>query len=255
MEPNDIDHIYRDGRHYDQLFGAPDVTFWVEQAHAVGGTVLEMGCGTGKISIPLAEAGLDVVGLDMSEAMLAEARRKTDGSSLTVEWTQGDMREFELNREFGLIILPSNNLCHLLTIEDVARCLGCVRRHLRTGGRFIISVFVPNMRVLLRDPTEEALMFEYQDPDGRGEVVVTDTATYEPHTQIRRIITCQKIPGESPVYGHLNMRMFFPQELDALVRCNGFRMIDKYAGLDRKPFDAEAKHQVIVAETADSTIG
>jgi len=198
---------------------------------------------------------VDVVGLDRSEAMLAEARRKTDGSDLAVEWIQGDMRAFDLEGRFGLIILPSNNLCHLLTIEDVERCFGCVQKHLLARGRFIISVFVPNMRMLLQDPSDEGVLSEYQDPDGRGEIVVTATATYGPHTQIRRNITCQKIPGQSPIYGHLYMRMFFPQELDALIRHNRFHIIDKYAGLDRTPFDAEAKHQVIVAERAQNKSG
>ena len=93
-------------------------------------------------------------------------------------------------------------------------------------------------------------MSEYEDPDGRGKVVVTASLVYEPDTQIERNTTCQKIPGQPPIFGHLHMRMFFPQELDALVKYNGFHIVNKYAGTDETPFDSKAEYQVIVAEMA-----
>ena len=119
----------------------------------------------------------------------------------------------------------------------------------------MIAVFVPDMRLLLQESSYEELISEYQDPDGIGEVVVTVTSTYEPDTQIKRNTTWQKTSGLSPVVGHLDMRMFFPQELDALVRYNGFQITDKYAGLDKTPFNSKARLQLIVAEIAHNKNG
>lgn len=92
------------------------------------------------------------------------------------------MRDFDLGRRFRLIILPSNNLCHLLDIAAVESCFRGVRNHLAAGGHFVITVFVPNLKLLLQDPSEEKVMSEYDDPDGKGKVVVTCKSLYESDT-------------------------------------------------------------------------
>jgi SAM-dependent methyltransferase len=255
VKAEDIDHIYRDGRHYDRLFGPPHLPFWLELAHQLGGPILELGCGTGNISIPLTEAGFEVVGLDLSEAMLREARNKTQGRDIPVQWVYGDMTQFSLDRRFSLIILPSNNLCHLLSIEEVEGCFQCVRNHLANAGRFVIDVFVPYLKLLIQEPSSKEVLSEYDDPDSGGRVVVTVTSVYEPHTQIKRNITCQKSPGRPDVIGHLDMRMFFPQELDALLKYNGFRIHQKYGDYDRNEFGKNSGKQLIVAAAAQERNG
>lgn len=247
MKGNDIDHIYRDGRHYDRLFGSPDMPFWLELSRQVGSSILELGCGTGKISIPLAEAGFEVVGLDLSAAMLKEARRKTNNKGLPVRWVQGDMTQFSLGQRFNLIILPSNNLCHLLSLAEVEKCFKCVLDHLANGGQFVITVFVPNLKLLIEDSAREEIMSEYDDPDGRGRVVVTVTSEYESDTQIKRNTTHQKFPDRPEVIGHLDMRMFFPQELDALLKYNGFRVLRKYGDSKMNKFGKGSGMQIIIA--------
>jgi SAM-dependent methyltransferase len=93
MTAREIDAIYRDGAHYDRLFGPGYVDFWLSRAQAAGGPVLELGCGTGKLAVPLAEAGFSVVGLDNSPALLEFAAGKSDA----VRWIDGDMRSFDLD--------------------------------------------------------------------------------------------------------------------------------------------------------------
>ena len=187
----EIDAIYRDGAHYDRLFGRGYVEFWLAQARIRGGPVLELGCGTGKLSIPLAEAGFSVAGLDNSPALLQFAASKNED----VNWIEGDMRGFDLDERFALIMLPSNNLGHLHTPEDFESCISSVKRHLLPGGAFVIDVFVPNLALLLRDAEEEYVLDDYESPEGQGRVCVMARSRYESTTQIMRTTTIRKVAG------------------------------------------------------------
>jgi SAM-dependent methyltransferase len=241
-------HIYRDGRHYDRLLpGAnQDLAFWTDQARRYGDPVLELACGTGRITIPLARQDFQMTGLDCSPAMLTEARKKSTAANVDVTWIEADMRHFDLAKTFSLIILPANTLCHLLSLADFEACVACVRKHLAPGGRFVIDVFVPKMELLVEKPGERFPFSEYDDPDGRGKIVVTESYVYEPDTQIKRITTHHAIPGEEETEGELNMRMYFPQELDALIKYNGYIIDDKYGDYDQRPFDIQSEKQLVV---------
>jgi SAM-dependent methyltransferase len=264
---NDIDAIYRDGAHYDRLFGRGYVEFWRSRAKVTGGPILELGCGTGKLSIPLAEAGFSVVGLDRSSALLQFAASKCSD----VQWVEGDMRSFDLDEQFALIMLPSNNLGHLHTPEDFERCTACVKRHLRPGGIFVIDVFVPNLRGLLRDPDEEYVLDEYDDPDGTGRVRVMARSRYESVTQILRTTTrrahagdtaggnasdnadntAAEADGRPDLMGSLDLKMYFPRELEALVRSNGLRLAARYGDHDLAPFDDDSRFQILFCANAE----
>jgi SAM-dependent methyltransferase len=244
-----IDHIYRDGRHYDQLFAGAneDLAFWISQAKKYGEPVLELACGTGRVTIALAKEGFSTTGIDNSEAMLKEARRKSVEQGVAVAWVEADMRDFDLGKTFSLIILPANALCHLLTLDDFEACLASVKRHLTREGKFIVDVFVPKMELLVDKPGERFPFSEYDAPDGQGRIVVTESYSYEPDTQIKRIKTFHSFPGqEEEIEGELNMRMYFPQELDALLKYNGFVIEDKFGNYEQADFTAESGKQLIV---------
>src|SRR5262249_27718354 len=140
-----------------------------------------------------------------------------------------------------------NTLCHLLTIADFEASMACVRRHLRPQGRFVVEVFVPDLRMLLQPPGERRLFSAYEDPDGRGRVVIWETSVYHPATQIKHNTLHYEWPDQvAEEVGSLPMRMYFPQELDALFRYNGFDIEAKYGGLDRRPFEASSSMQIFV---------
>ena len=247
--------IYLDGRHYDRLYPAKQDeaawSFWVEAARRGGGAALELACGTGRLAIALAQTGCQVTGLDLARPMLDEARRKAAAAGVEVEWTQADMTDFYLDRRHGLIALVGNALCHLLDLTAFERCMSSVRSHLAVGGRFIISVFVPDCRLLLRDPDRRYPFGRYEDPDGHGTVVVTERSTYEPNTQIKRVRTFHQFPGAGEeVVSTLDLRMYYPQELDALLRYNGLAIEAKYGDETGKPFGPESSRQVIVCRLA-----
>lgn len=239
------DDIYLDGRHYDAMFpdAGKEVKFFA--AHARG-TVLELACGTGRVAIPLAQAGFSVTGIDYSEGMLETARQK----SSAVEWVQGDIRDFHLDRPFSTVIFVFNALCHLLTIDDFEACMRCVRQHLAPDGRLIIDVFVPDLRILTRPADSIFLFNEYTDPDGSGSVMVMSSSRYEPDTQINRITTYHRFSNAPEKQGSLNMRMYFPQELDALLKYNGFVIEHKYGDYEGGAFSAKSEQQVVMCRLA-----
>ncbi len=249
-----IAQIYQDGRRYDRLFGDvdQDLPFWIAQTSRYGHPVLELACGTGRVMLPLAKEGFQVTGVDSSSAMLDEARRKAAQANLSVEWVETDIRTFDLGRTFPLIILPANALCHLLHSRDFEACIASVRRHLAPQGRFIVDVFVPDAARLVDKPGERFPFAEYDDPDGRGKIVITESYVYAPDTQIKHVKTHSAIPGqEEEVEGAFTMRMYFPQELDALLKYNGLAIQHKYGDYDESPFGAESQKQIIVCTLSE----
>lgn len=234
-----VSSIYRSGKFYDLIFpaGAESVRYWSSLAQAYGDPILEIMCGTGAISIPLAQQGYRVTGLDLAETMLAEAKRKAEVAGVGVEWISGDVRNFELDEKYRLIFLPSNSICHLLTREDLEACLAAVARHLLPDGRFAVQVFVPSLVMLVKPQEQEQQFAEYIDPDSGEPVVITQRSWYDSATQIRHNQLFKRMGNHDAVPdGELDMRMYFPQELDALFWYNGFAIEHKFGGTDRRPF-------------------
>src|SRR5262245_25847419 len=129
--------------------GEGDVAFYRRLAAEQGGPVLEIGCGTGRVSVPLAGDGFEVVGVDLSEPMLrqAEARRASLPPAVATKLTfvQGDMTTLDLGRKFALIITPSRVFQFALTTAAQRAALGAMRRHLRPGGRLVLDLFDPRL--------------------------------------------------------------------------------------------------------------
>jgi len=146
-----------------------DIDFYLGFAREQGSPVLELAGGTGRVALELARAGFEVVGLEISEAMLEVARKKTqelpEDASKNVTWVQGDMRDFDLGRTFPLVIIPYRSFQHLETRADQERCLECVARHLESGGRFVLSLFAPSYERLVHKQLYNHLGTT-QTPDG-----------------------------------------------------------------------------------------
>ncbi len=249
MLPVDCTDLYSDGRHYDLQTGdfVADIPFYLRHIEKYGQPVLELACGTGRITIPLAERGIRITGLDASKPMLAHARRKATDKGIEVEWIHADCRRFSLTRKFGLIFIPYNSIAHLHDLESLEACLACVREHLAESGRFLIDIFNPRMDILMRAPNRRYPVAEYLDPDGAGKVVITENNIYDAASQINRIKWYYQVgSGEVERVVENNMRILFPQELDALLGYNGFDIEAKYGDYDETPFESHSPKQLIV---------
>jgi SAM-dependent methyltransferase len=122
-----------------------DVAFYVEQALHAGGPVLELGVGTGRIAVPVASAGVSVLGVDTSAGMLAVAQERAELAGVVelVELRQGDMRDPPVHGVFPLVAIPFRSLLHMETDVDRRAALQAVRKHLAPNGRFVFDVFTP----------------------------------------------------------------------------------------------------------------
>ena len=252
----DIDSLYLDGALYDRTFRVdmdlpwPDQRFWARQAERYGKQVLELGSGTGRVAVPLARAGCEVTGLDYSAAMIAQARRRVSKAGVQVAFVEGDMRDFHLGRTFDLVLLPKNTLCHLLTPADFAACLACVREHLRPGGAFILDVLVPSLKDLAYDPSEERPLWDVLDSGTGSTIHIRQRSHYDPHTQVDALTFTYSVDGRVDRTVELHMRMYFPEELDALLEENGFRLLWKAGDYTETPFGPEARLQLAASQPA-----
>jgi SAM-dependent methyltransferase len=255
MRPLDCADLYSDGRHYDLQNSSflEDIPFYLRQIQKHGQPVLEVACGTGRITIPIAEKGIQITGLDVSEPMLAQARQKASQKNVAVPWIRADCRDFQLNQKFRLIFIPFNSITHLHDLESLEAFFSCVRTHLADRGRFVIDVFNPRLDILLRDPTRRYPVAEYADPNGRGKVIVTENNVYDAASQINRIKWYYKIGEGEKWMVENNMRILFPLELDELLHYNGFVIEKKFGDYNETPFESGSPKQLVVCSLCSST--
>ncbi|RNB92246.1 class I SAM-dependent methyltransferase [Brevibacillus fluminis] len=251
-----MNNMYSWADYYDLTQrGVPgDVPFYVETARKYGGDVLDLACGTGRVSIPLAEAGLEVTGMDLSSEMLTRAQVKAQeaGFSEQIAFLQGDMRKFELGKTFSVIMIPFRSFLHLLQIHEQMKTLSCIRRHLKPGGKLIMNVFVPKIEHLYEESEKMSLRSIFPLESGE-QVAMWDYTRYDHFQQLSEVTrTYERLSPQGvvteKVVGRFTLRYIFPTELHHLLRLNGFKVIERYGAFDKSPFDAKSSELILVAE-------
>ena len=237
--------LYDVPRYYDLLYTANHaVDHYVELAAARGGEVLELACGSGRLTLPLAARGLAVTGLDQSAAMLAAGRDKAARANLAVTWIEGDMARFELGRRFETIILPHNSLLHLLRTEDLLACFACVRAHLAPGGCFAFDIFNPSVELLARPRDRRRAFGKFDDPID-GTVIAEATPDYDAAAQVNRATVYFSAPGRPDFHVvPLHLRSIFPQELPLLVDRAGLVLESRHGDFAGGELTSASPHQV-----------
>ncbi len=244
--------FYYNGRHYDahQKDFAPDIPFYLEQSVNYGDPILELACGTGRVSIPIAKSGFDVTGIDISSSMLNSAAVDAAEAGVKINLIKGDIRNFEIEKKFALVIFPFNSLAHLLDFNSVNGCFGCVKKHLLPDGRFILDFMNPDFKYFTRDQSVAYPEAEYKDPDSDENVIVSYNNFYDRATQINHVKWHYKI-GDKHFDEDLDMRMFYPKELEALLIFNGFKIEYVYGSFDRDEFTTDSAKQIYVCSVRD----
>lgn len=237
----------------------PDVDFFVEAALDSGGPVLELGCGTGRILIPTARMGVEIVGLDSSPSMLAICRQLVSAEPPHVRTLAstiyGDMRRFDLGRKFALVTIPFRPFQHLVTVEEQLACLNCIHRHLRPEGRVILDLFNPSLEALTGPVgPESAPEAEFSMEDGRRvtrrfRVAARDLARQV--NDIELIYEVQHADGRAERLVHaFPMRWIFRFEIEHLLARAGLEVIALYSGYDKSPFGSTYPGELIVVAQA-----
>jgi SAM-dependent methyltransferase len=240
-------------RFYDGAYGqsaqvGPDVAFYQGLAREAGGPVLELGCGTGRVLIPIALDGIPCTGLDASQHMLAALRAKS--SVPTLRLVHAPMQRFDLRGDrFALIFSAFRVFQHLYTVQDQLDCLACVKRHLAPGGAFAFDVFSPRVARmgLLEEPETVDVRFE-QD----GESVARHVrVTREPIVQIQHVHFRYERTRNGEVVGNdeatFRMRWFHRYELEHLLARAGFSDVTFYGDFAKNPVGPDTPAFIAVA--------
>jgi SAM-dependent methyltransferase len=274
-EPILIDHNnleeFSDPVNYDMQDDSPvGISFYSALAQETGSPVLEIACGTGRVSIPIARVGIHVTGLDIVPGMLERARAKSAG--LPTRWIEADARSFELGERFRLIYLTGNAFQAFLTNADQKALLQCVGAHLHEDGLFAFETRNPRWANLnpagrgattksqqaqqhdqgsfayLETSEEEQEWPSYIDSSG-SEVRVSKTQVYDPVAQILHWTTYRRwheAEQEHTKTTRIALRFTFPQELTALLDYNGFAIIRQYGDWNLDPLTADSKSIIVV---------
>ena len=243
--------IYDDAEFYDLVHGGfaepKTLAFYEDKIARYGAPVLELACGSGAYIVPLTDKGVNIVGVDISDEMLDGAKEKAAARNLSIDVRKGDIRKFELNQKFPLILLLGNSFQHLLTHSDIENCLSAVKKHLTPNGRFIVEVFNPSLQILTRKTDENVLDSEYETPSGK--TVLTGKVNYDAATQINHIIWNyhNRTTNQTKKFA-FTMRQFFPQEFDYLFACNSFQIERKFGNRDGSAFESDSPLQIVIAK-------
>lgn len=240
---------FRDPETYDLECDAfdEDIPFLEQWAKSLGGPLLDLACGTGRMAIRLAAEGYQVTGLDIVPEMIGRARQKAALQGVSIEWVVADARRFQLGTQFRGIYMLMNAFQFLLTREDQEAMLARVREHLQADGFFLFETRNPSPRNLfqVRHPEPQA----YALPDG-GQLMVTEEQYYEPMTQIQHY-TCPHTwlhPGGQRRQKSLRtaLRYVLPQEMEALLFHNGFQILSCYGNWKQEPLRADSPAMIYV---------
>jgi SAM-dependent methyltransferase len=235
---------------YERLRGpSGDAAFYLGLARAGGGPVLELGCGSGRVLLPIAREGIPAVGLDSSEAMLAQLASKSPPQNLRLVHSR--MQDFDLSpQRFRLIFAGFRAFQHLLTVEDQLAALARVRAHLFGDGLFAFDVFAPR-----HDRLAQSEIAEVEDARvlREGEEIVRYASI--PRIDLARQVMDLRFRIERRRDGVLleetrwesSLRYFFRYELEHLLARSGFQVVEVYGGFDARPFDHVSGETVVLA--------
>ncbi len=248
---------------YDSVYSyvVDDIPFYVQAARESGGPVLELGCGTGRVSIPVAEARVDVVALDSSGEMLDVARRKASGltpDAGTLKLVQADMRDLDqaVDEKFNLVIIPFRGFLSLLSVEDQTRTLNGIKGCLAQGGKLIFNIFVPDLDMLVQEGDVPYHLRDVTDPDTAARFVLYHQSSYDNHDQViftRLIVEELDQQGTmvKRLYRDFQLRYVHRWEMHHLLQLSGFEVLDLFGDFEGSPFDESSTEMVWVARPFD----
>lgn len=238
-----------------------DVDFYIEEAVKTGSPVLEIGCGTGRVAIPLAAAGMEVTGLDSSPDMLELAMKKIitqdEMVQQRIELIPGDMRNFFLKRKFKLIIVPYRAFQHLIDTQDQKNALKCMREHLADDGKLIIDLFDPDIRMISEHSgsigTSMKKLMDFTDPETGNPVLLWDTRGYSQKDQIIDEYFIFEILNDRnevirKMYSYFKVRYFFRYEMEHLFELSGFKIEALYKDFHRSKFESGCEQIWVVSK-------
>ena len=245
---------FRDPVTYDLHCDAFDEDFPVieQWAQKLGGPLLDLACGTGRMSIHMALQGYAVTGVDIVPEMIAHARYKAAQRGVSIEWVVADARSFDVGKQFPFVFMLMNAFQFLLTREDYEAMLARVRAHLQPGGCFLFETRNPNDRNLRKVMHPDGQV--HTTADG-GQVLTSEAMYYDALTQIQHytgtLTFVQPDGKQREKKQRVALRYVYPQEMESLLHYNGFKIRTVYGSWQQEPLTADSPAMIYVCEKRD----
>jgi len=226
-----------------------DLPFWLSLADREGDPIVEWGAGTGRLAVPLAEAGFDVTAVELSERMVERGREKIEA----VEWVHGDMRSAELGRRHALAICAFNSFLCLLSVDDALAFLRNAREHLEPGGMLGIEVSAFSPEELVDPPGGPRLQHDFTRELSDGRLDRFSVSRYDAATQLLSMRLFYELYGtsgeqlENRRAHDLAIRVTGRDELVLMLRLAGFEVEAVYGGFWGEPFDAGSERLIVLS--------
>ncbi|WP_225986050.1 class I SAM-dependent methyltransferase [Psychrobacillus glaciei] len=206
-----------------------EIPFLIEWASKKRGTIIDLACGTGRITIPLAQNGFNLIGVDLHAGMLEQAKKKAEELQLKIEWLEQDCTQLDLNCKSPLIYMVGNSIQHFHTNESQNMLLSSIQTHLEEDGIFIFGTRFPSAEELLQPSTEEYWK-TYTDTTCNKEVDVYTISNYDALSQMQHYTTIRKFKNADGIVvdetrTHISLRYTYPKEMERLLLENGFDIL------------------------------
>ena len=235
-----------------------DREFYLNLCKEVDGKILELGCGTGRILIPIAEAGKEITGLDLSEHMLSVCQKKLSlldrDIQEKVNLIQGNMTNFSIDDQFNLVTIPFRAFQHLITVDDQLSCFKSIHHHLMANGLLIFDLFQVDLNIIKnRILNEEIEDFpEYELNDGRRlrrthRVTAFNTEDQFNDVELIYYLTAKNGITERIIHA-FPMRYFFRAEIEHLLDQCGFQIIHIYGDFDKSSLTENSLEMFFIAQ-------
>jgi SAM-dependent methyltransferase len=262
--PPVIDSYRLSAKYYDGAYSnmprLVDAPFYLEMAKELEGPVLEIGCGTGRVLLPIAREGIEIQGVDNSAPMLSVLREKLSHEEVSVRERvslyAGDMREFRLHRKFRLVTMPFRPMQHMYKVADQVRALTSAAAHVADGGLLAFDVFYPKFDKLALGTGVEMLEAEWSPPASPG-TIIRRWYRKEDLDKIKQILTLtfifrtyrddQLVSEESET---LKMSYYTYPHLRALFLLAGLEPVAEYGSFERTPLDNNAEEMIFLLRPA-----
>jgi SAM-dependent methyltransferase len=247
-------------KYYDQAYATVaeliDVPFYVELAKKIGGPVLEIGCGTGRVLLPTARAGIEIHGVDLAQPMLQVLRnhlqREPREVQQRVSISEGAMRTFRLQRKFPLVTIPFRPMQHMYTLDEQLKALQTAAFHLTDGGILAFDVFFPKFERIVTGIGEERLEIEWPVASHPGRIIrryFRKESVDKVHQSFSATFIFRTYDAEvfvSEETEPLKMSFYTYPQLRALFLLAGVEIVEEYGSFTRKPLDNDATDMIFL---------
>ena len=239
---------------YDLDYGDVDydLAFYQNFAQRCGSPLLELGVGTGRVAIPLAKAGFQVTGIDVSPEMLAMTRAKLDKNlQKRVRIVQGDMRQFDLGERFNMAFYALRSFAHLTTTAAQIQSLECVKSHLAEDGLLLIDLHNPNLARLVESDRELILAWVKPNPTGEGTIAKFESFTVDPARQSQQVTFFYDETDAAGMtrrtIASFALRYFFRYEVELLLDHCGFEIEALFGSYDLDDYGPDSEEMIFAA--------